>query len=172
MFKLIWSPTKKQWAHCWGKNEFHCIKPIIFFLLILFTLSNLETGRQFFIPSLILIDFPEQSWCIAFSSLLSTSIQFYFIKSSKAKQIIIIISKEYNECVWIAIYEQYNECFPFQFIIYASWSTISGVVFPFSFFVKLCVRDGVVAVYQKTTWHVQYPCWKIIHEVDWINKDT
>jgi hypothetical protein len=166
-------PYKETMSTLLRKNEFHCIKPIIFFLLILFTLSNLETGRQFFIPSLILIDFPEQSWCIAFSSLLSTSIQFYFIKSSKAKQIIIIIiSKEYNECVWIAIYEQYNECFPFQFIIYASWSTISGVVFPFSFFVKLCVRDGVVAVYQKTTWHVQYPCWKIIHEVDWINKDT
>ena len=108
-------PYKETMSTLLRKNEFHCIKPIIFFLLILFTLSNLETGRQFFIPSLILIDFPEQSWCIAFSSLLSTSIQFYFIKSSKAKQIIIIISKEYNECVWIAIYEQYNECFPFQF---------------------------------------------------------
>jgi hypothetical protein len=138
-------PYKETMSTLLRKNEFHCIKPIIFFLLILFTLSNLETGRQFFIPSLILIDFPEQSWCIAFSSLLSTSIQFYFIKSSKAKQIIIIIiSKEYNECVWIAIYEQYNECFPFQFIIYASWSTISGVVFPFSFFVVQARRCGSV----------------------------
>jgi len=120
---------------------------------------GLCNGRQFFIPSLILIDFPEQSWCIALSSLLSASIQFYFIKSftnNKNK------SKAYNNNNNNKQRVQYNECFPFQFIIYASWSTISGVVFPFSFFVVQARRCGSVPKKHLT-------CWKIIH---WINKDT
>jgi len=59
-------------------------------------------GDNFFIHSLILIDFPEQSWCIALSSLLSTSTIYRSqTTKTKAKHIIIIISKEYNECVWI-----------------------------------------------------------------------